>query len=71
MASVVLLLESITMAMKAKKVLRREGIDVGIKKIAANKYSIGCGYGIEIYESDYFMAICLLQRNGISYSLSN
>ena len=69
MASIVLLFESITIAMKAKKVLRNDDIDAKIKKISSNEYSKGCGYGIEVRESDYFMVISLLQRSGISYSL--
>lgn len=60
---------SITLAVKAKKLLRASGIHAKLKKSDSLFGDIGCQYAIEVGSDDYFLAISILKNNNIPYSV--
>lgn len=64
----VILLESVTMGIKARRVLRSSGIASRVIKIDPLR-TMGCSYGIEISNDDYFKAISILQMSEIAYRI--
>ncbi len=60
-----LAVESVTYAIKARKLLRQAGIRS--KLIKPNSRDNGCGYAIEIYKSDFLNAVAVLRKNLINY----
>lgn len=64
METTVLAVESVTYAIKGRKLLQRAGIR---SKLIKPNGSAGCGYGIEIYRKDYLLAIATLKNNFISF----
>ena len=68
MDTTALAVESITYAIKGRKLLRQAGIPSKLIK-PANKNSNGCGYAIEIYRSDFLAAVAVLRKNFINYTV--
>ena len=58
-------LSSVTYAIRAQKMLERNGIKSFIRKHAASQISGGCGYGVEV-RGDIRAARGILQNAGIS-----
>ena len=58
-------MESVTIAMKLRRILLREGIKSKLVKVVQN----GCTHGIEIYRADFYNAIVVMKENGINYSV--
>ena len=67
METTTLAVESVTYAMKAKKLLRQAGIRS--KLIKPNNAESGCGYAVEIDRSDFLAAVAVLRKNLISYNV--
>lgn len=62
-----LAVESVTYAIKARKLLRQAGIRS--KLIKPNDNVVGCGYALEIYRSDFLAAVAVLRKNLINYTV--
>ena len=58
-------LTSVTYAIRAQKLLERHGMRVTIKKFARSLQVNGCGYGIEINQTDLGKAADILNEAGI------
>ena len=69
MKNIAIGVESITVAIKARKLLREEKIHSRISRGAAIREHIGCEYALEISERDFFSAVAVLRRASISYRL--
>jgi len=65
METTVLAVESVTYAIKGRKLLQHAGIR---SKLIKPNSAAGCGYGIEIYRKDYLAAIAILKSNLITYT---
>lgn len=61
--------ESMTYAMKAKKLLRRNGVESSVIRLDNMNEKTGCSYGLEV-EDGYMLYIpAILQRAAIPYKL--
>ena len=60
-----------TNAIKAKRILERNGIRSDLVKIDASKSDAGCTHGLRILNSDYFSAISILRNAELVYSVYN
>ena len=60
---------TVTYAMKARKLLNRNGIRSKLVKLDSSKTANGCTYGIEFPANDLYSAVCVLREAGISYNL--
>lgn len=61
--------DSVTYAIKAKKLLERRGIRCKLIKVNSSAVSNGCNYGISIASSLFYDAVLVLKNNGIVYSV--
>lgn len=59
--------EGVTTAVKARKILRSEGISAKIVKSAEMFVENGCSHALEVDESDFFAAVAALRRASVSY----
>ena len=66
---IILTVGSMTRAVKAKRILNRQGVGVSIIKLDSEIYTNGCGYGIVFSEEDEYCAIRILKENKIPYSV--
>ncbi len=64
MARQFIMVQSITYAMKAKSVLRNNGIYADITKTSKHSAQKGCGYSL-IVNRDFDRAVKILKENGI------
>ena len=62
----VIVLRSLTHAIKAKKLLQEYGIDSRVVKPSQKRNDSGCGYGVSVYMERYGRAVAILNENGIS-----
>ena len=69
MKPVVFGFESITNAMKARKLLRRAGISSRLVRLDEIDSEYGCTYSLEINETLLLDAIAVLRRGSVSYRL--
>jgi len=60
---------TITIAIKARKLLSRSEIKAKLIKINPRNAELGCIYGLQITASDFYSAVVELKNNGIDYSL--
>ena len=60
---------SVTLAVKARKLLARAGIRSRLVKTDAAKTGNGCRYGIEFSTFDFYGVSAELRKNGISYEV--
>ncbi len=69
MNTTILGVETITYAIKARKLL--SGMGIPSKLIKADKIDTrnGCGYAIEIDSNDFLSAVAVLRRHNINYTL--
>ena len=65
----ILTVGTITIAIKARKLLSRSGINSKLIKINPKNAGLGCVYGLQISASDFYNAVVELKNNGIEYSL--
>ena len=61
----IMVMSSVTYALKAQTVLSREGIGTRLEKLTRNRTLKGCGYGLRIENSKLSEAESLLKREGI------
>ena len=62
----IITIPTLTMALKAKKILSKNGIQARIIKLDSSKS--GCTYGLEFSEGCFYDVIALLRQNEIEYS---
>lgn len=60
---------SVTLAVKARKLLARAGIRSRLIKTDAAKSRYGCQYGIEFPTPDFYDVSAELRKNGIAYEV--
>lgn len=60
---------TVTYAMKARKLLLKNGIQSKLIKSDSSDNGTGCTHGIEISNKDYFEAVRILGEGGIKYSV--
>ena len=64
-----IIFSSVTYALKAKKVLKRIGINVKLIKTDSNKTNYGCTYGVKIPTKNFYDVIAELKKENIDYTL--
>lgn len=69
MKTVDIAVESVTVAIKARKLLLRDGVSAKVVKSVKNVGNAGCMYALRIKEADFFAAAAALRRAEISYRL--
>ncbi len=69
MRTTVVTVGSVTYAIKAKKLLTREGLTAKLVKTDASKTAHGCAYGIEFPTKDFYTAVSVLRSAGVYYTL--
>ncbi len=69
MKTTVITTGSVTYAIKAKKLLAREGIASKLIKADVSKTKSGCSYGVEFPSSEFYTAANILRSNGIRYGV--
>ena len=69
MNKTVLTVETVTYAMKARKLLLRCGIQSKLIKTDSQVSGTGCRHGLEISSKDYFEAVKILGDGGIRFSV--
>ena len=60
--------DSITYAIKLKKLLNRKGIESELTKVS-RKENQGCTHGVIIERNDLFSAISIMREKGIDYGV--
>ena len=70
MKRITIAVEGITVAIKARRTLRLEGISAHIVKYTAPDGHSGCTHALEVGEEDFFAAVSALRRASISYRTS-
>lgn len=61
--------KTITYAVMARKLLRKQGIQSKLVKLDSTKMKNGCAYAIEIYDKDFLGAVAVLRKNQIYYTV--
>ena len=69
MNKTIVTVETVTYAMKARKLLLRSGIQSKLIKTDSQDSVSGCRHGLEISSSDYFETVKILGENGIKFSV--
>ncbi len=60
---------TLTIGIKAKKALAKQGIKSKVIKNEGNKGKNGCAYALEFNTRDYYSVIAVLRNNDITYSV--
>ena len=63
----IITIPTVTLALKAKKLLSRQGIKASVINISDLKDKSGCAYGIEFDSAYYFSVISALRNSEIPY----
>ena len=63
--SIILVLSSVTYALKSQELLKREGIYASLTRSPAVRAVKGCGYGLIIHACHEARAIAILQSAGV------
>ncbi|MBR5144573.1 MAG: DUF3343 domain-containing protein [Clostridia bacterium] len=71
MRKIIIVVGSITYAIKLRKLLTRVGIDASLIKVDNPNGGIGCIHGVEIPINDYYTAVVIMRDNNIDYSVYN
>ena len=66
---IILKLQTLTYAIKARKLLDRNKIKSKVVKLTGRERE-GCGYGLEIYDKD-FLTVASILRGEIEYEIYN
>ena len=69
MKTIIITLGSMTLAIKAKKLLSKNGINAKLVKPVASQTSNGCSYGIEVGPNDFYSSIVILKSKNMEYSV--
>ena len=69
MNKITVTLDSVTYAIKLKKLLSRSKIKSRIIKLSDREKLGGCAHGVEFNEEYFFDAVVIMKENGINYSL--
>ena len=67
MKTMLISLQSATYAIKAKRVLNRNGVSAKPVKLDGTKSKNGCTHGIEIFVQDFYNAVMILKNEDIEY----
>ena len=70
MRKITVALGTSTTAMKAKRLLRAEGVQLSVTKLSSTTEN-GCQYGIVIAERDLLTSAAVLRRTDISYTVNS
>ena len=60
---------SLTFAIKARKILRANGITTRLVKLDSGLTEHGCGYGIEFSKNESYNVYSVLKKNNIEFSI--
>ena len=71
MNTIIITFSSQTFAIKAKRLLERNGIRSDLLKINTEDMREGCTHGLRFLNSDYFNVIAILRNADIVYSVYN
>ena len=63
----IITIPTVTMALKAKKLLSKQGIKAKVVNINGDINSNGCSYGIEFSSTYYFSVIAILKDSEIPH----
>lgn len=63
----IITIPTVTMALKAKKLLARQGVKARVINISGTQSKNGCAYGIEFDSSHYFSVVSILKNAEIPY----
>jgi hypothetical protein len=66
---VLLTVKTVTIGLKARKILRVCGIKSSLVKIDYTKSENGCQYGLEFDERDFYEVISALKKHKINYGV--
>ena len=69
MNKTIVTVQSVTYAMKARKLLLRYKIQSKLIKTESQDSGTGCKHGLEISNKDYFEAVKILGENGVKFSV--
>ena len=64
-------LDSVTYAIKLRKLLSRAKIKSRLIKVSDGAKLGGCAHGVEFDEEYFYDAVVIMKENGINYSLYN
>ena len=64
-----IIFSSVTYAIKAKKALKRIGINTKLVKTDSNKTNYGCTYGIKIQTKNFYDVVAELKKENIDYTV--
>lgn len=64
-------LDSVTYAIKLRKLLSRAKIKSRLIKVSDGAKMGGCAHGVEFDEEYFYDAVVIMKENGINYSLYN
>lgn len=70
MNKIIITTESVTYAIKARRLLFSVGIPSKLIKIDASLSERGCTHGVMISERDFLSAAKILRDNGLNYSVA-
>ena len=71
MNNIIITVDSVTYAIKLKKMLSRQGIQSNLVKIEDKQGIIGCMHGVKISEKDFLSAVLIMKENGINRCLAS
>ena len=71
MKNIIVTVKTITIGLKARKLLSARGIKSRLVKTDASITQSGCQYGIEFDSTVYYDAIRILRENEIEYGVYN
>ena len=70
MRKIIITLNSVTIALKAKKLFEVHGISSRLLKLDTMKTSEGCTHGLEIDYKSFLDAVSILKNRNIAYSIN-
>ena len=69
MGTTIMAIKGATEGIKARRALLREGIKSKLIKLDSARFNRGCGYAVEVKNTDFFSAVALLRRLDIDYTV--
>lgn len=70
MGKIIVTFDSVTYAMKAKRLLSKSGINSRLVKVGS-EYKNGCAHGVEFHASNLLDAANIFRTVGLKYSVYN
>ena len=68
MNKIIVTVSTVTLAIKLRKLLLRDGIRSRLVKLNGTH---GCVHGIEIYRTDFYRTVFIMKENDIAYKVEN